>query len=132
MAPARICSTSAAASRLCLPEADVHRQRLRASNIRCRFSGVQVVARVPPAGPVPPPIIVASHRCERFHACCGLMKGCARRCRRPSGCGLADDFRPRADASRRRYRPGCQDCRPLPIAEMHGVAHATSRCAGVH
>jgi hypothetical protein len=32
------------------------------SNIRCRFHspGVQVVARVPSAGPVPPPIIVVT------------------------------------------------------------------------
>ena len=36
--------------------------------------GVQVVALVPAAGPVPPPIMVVTPECRASQACCGQMK----------------------------------------------------------
>jgi hypothetical protein len=63
-APASICSISASGvDALPLPRKPKFIGRLSvASIIRCKFHapGVHVVARVPSAGPVPPPIIVVT------------------------------------------------------------------------
>src|SRR6056297_1761456 len=40
----------------------------------CHGPGVQVVARVPCAGPVPPPSIVVRPECRASSICCGQMK----------------------------------------------------------
>lgn len=40
----------------------------------CHGPGVQVVALVPVAGPVPPPIIVVTPDASASSICCGLMK----------------------------------------------------------
>ncbi len=40
----------------------------------CQGPGVQVVASVPCAGPVPPPIIVVRPECSASSICCGQMK----------------------------------------------------------
>ena len=47
-----------------------------ASSIRaiCHGPGVQVVAEVPAAGPVPPPSIVVTPECSASSTCCGQMK----------------------------------------------------------
>ena len=47
-----------------------------ACNIRpiCQGPGVQVVASVPCAGPVPPPSIVVTPECSASSICCGQMK----------------------------------------------------------
>ena len=47
-----------------------------ACNIRpiCQGPGVHVVARVPCAGPVPPPSIVVRPECSASSICCGQMK----------------------------------------------------------
>ena len=41
---------------------------------RCQGPGVQVVAAVPVAGPVPPPIIVVMPELSASSICCGQMK----------------------------------------------------------
>ncbi len=41
---------------------------------RCHGPGVQVVALVPVAGPVPPPSIVVTPLASASSICCGLMK----------------------------------------------------------
>ena len=41
---------------------------------RCHGPGVQVVAFVPVAGPVPPPIIVVTPLASASSICCGQMK----------------------------------------------------------
>jgi hypothetical protein len=40
----------------------------------CQGPGVQVVALVPAAGPVPPPIIVVTPEVNASSICCGHMK----------------------------------------------------------
>ena len=41
---------------------------------RCHGPGVQVVAKVPVAGPVPPPIMVVTPDISASSICCGQMK----------------------------------------------------------
>jgi hypothetical protein len=41
---------------------------------RCHGPGVQVVALVPVAGPVPPPIMVVTPLVSASSICCGQMK----------------------------------------------------------
>ena len=70
-APASICSTSACGLRgvALAGEAEVHREARRppaSMRARCQGPGVQVVAAVPVAGPVPPPSIVVMPRVERL------------------------------------------------------------------
>ena len=40
----------------------------------CQGPGVQVVASVPCAGPVPPPSMVVTPECSASSICCGQMK----------------------------------------------------------
>jgi hypothetical protein len=78
MAPARICSRNGSGL-----EAFPLPRKPRfigyssaASSIRCKFQGpgVQVVAFVPVAGPVPPPIMVVMPLEIASVICCGQMK----------------------------------------------------------
>jgi hypothetical protein len=57
-------------------EAEVHRERVAAWIIRamCQAPGVQVVASVPCAGPVPPPSIEVTPDISASSICCGQMK----------------------------------------------------------
>ena len=76
--PASICSCSAA-GRLALPLPRKPRFIGKASaacSIRSMFQGpgVQVVAKVPVAGPVPPPIMVVIPLAKASSICCGQMK----------------------------------------------------------
>ena len=78
IAPASTCSTSGGA-RLALPLPRKPRfigNASAASSIRwmCHGPGVQVVANVPVAGPVPPPIIVVTPDISASSICCGQMK----------------------------------------------------------
>ena len=77
-APARIISSSAA-GRDALPLAANARFTGRPSaacnmRARCQGPGVQVVAAVPVAGPVPPPISVVMPAAIASSTCCGQMK----------------------------------------------------------
>jgi hypothetical protein len=77
-APASIISTSARGQRgvALAGEAEVHREGVEASIIRaiCQGPGVQVVASVPCAGPVPPPSMVVTPLISASSICCGQMK----------------------------------------------------------
>ena len=78
MAPASICSCSAV-GRLALPLPRKPRFIGKASAaciMRSMFQGpgVQVVAKVPVAGPVPPPIMVVMPLQRASSICCGAMK----------------------------------------------------------
>ena len=77
-APPSTCSTSAPGSEaLPLPaKARFIGKASAACSIRpmCHGPGVQVVASVPWAGPVPPPSIVVSPECSASSICCGQMK----------------------------------------------------------
>jgi hypothetical protein len=78
IAPASICSASGA-GRLALPlprKPKFIANPSAACSIRSMFQGpgVQVVAFVPVAGPVPPPIIVVMPECSAWSICCGAMK----------------------------------------------------------
>ena len=77
-APARICSTSPSGSDvLPLP---VKPKLIGSASVACSISsmcrapGVQVVALVPVAGPVPPPTNVVTPLASASSACCGQMK----------------------------------------------------------
>ncbi len=78
IAPARICSRNGSGvEQLPLPR----KPRFigyssAASSMRWRFQmpGVQVVALVPVAGPVPPPIMVVMPQASACSICCGQMK----------------------------------------------------------
>ena len=78
IAPASICSASGAGrDGVALAEkAEVHRQAIGRLEHPVIFHGpgVQVVALVPVAGPVPPPISVVSPRTARRQTSCGQMK----------------------------------------------------------
>jgi hypothetical protein len=65
-------------------EAEVHREGIEAWIMRsmCQAPGVQVVASVPCAGPVPPPSMVVTPLISASSICCGQMKWMWRRCRR--------------------------------------------------
>ena len=82
LAPAAICSSSGAGS-LALPlpsRPQFTGSGSAASSIRAMFHGpgVQVVALVPSAGPVPPPIIVVIPLDSAWYTCCGaIMWMCA-------------------------------------------------------
>ena len=78
MAPAAICWLRAS-GRLALPLPRKPRFIGKASaacSMRWRFSGpgVQVVAKVPVAGPVPPPSMVVTPEYSASSICCGQMK----------------------------------------------------------
>ena len=78
MAPARTCSSSGV-GRLTLPLPRKPRfigNASAAASIACRCHGpgVQVVAAVPAAGPVPPPIMVVTPLISASSICCGQMK----------------------------------------------------------
>ncbi len=78
MAPASICSMSAS-GRLALPLPRKPRFIGNASaassmRARCHAPGVQVVALLPVAGPVPPPIMVVMPDISASSICCGQMK----------------------------------------------------------
>ena len=78
MAPARTCSSSGS-GRLTLPLPRKPRFIGKASaapsiECRCHGPGVQVVAAVPTAGPVPPPIMVVTPLIRASSICCGQMK----------------------------------------------------------
>ena len=78
IAPARTCSCSAS-GRLALPlprRPKFIGQASQACNMRAMFQGpgVQVVAAVPAAGPVPPPSIVVTPDIRASSTCCGQMK----------------------------------------------------------
>jgi hypothetical protein len=86
MTPASICSRSAA-GRLALPLPRKPRFIGKASaacSMRSMFHGpgVQVVAKVPVAGPVPPPSMVVTPAASASSICCGQMKWMCCRCRR--------------------------------------------------
>ena len=77
-APAITCSSSAAGSEaLPLPANIRFIGKASAAIIirpRCQGPGVQVVASVPCAGPVPPPIMVVRPECSASSICWGQMK----------------------------------------------------------
>ena len=78
MAPAATCSCSAP-GRLVLPLPRKPRFMAKASaacsmRSMCHGPGVQVVAKVPVAGPVPPPIMVVMPLARASSICCGQMK----------------------------------------------------------
>ena len=77
-APARTISSSAAGRQaLPLPEMPMLTGTpSTACSIRamCQGPGVQVVASVPCAGPVPPPSRVVTPECSASSTCCGQMK----------------------------------------------------------
>ncbi len=78
IAPAAICSRSGP-GRLVLPLPRKPRfigNASAASSMRwmCQGPGVQVVAKVPVAGPVPPPSIVVTPDISASSICCGQMK----------------------------------------------------------
>ena len=78
IAPASTCSRKAS-GRLALPLPKKPRftgSESAASNIRAIFHGpgVQVVALVPVAGPVPPPIMVVTPEQIASSTCCGQIK----------------------------------------------------------
>ena len=76
-APARICSSSGAViDAFPLPAMPMLTGRsAQASSMRamCQGPGVQVVASVPCAGPVPPPRSVVTPECSAWSTCCGQM-----------------------------------------------------------
>ena len=78
MAPALTCSCNAAGKdALPLPSSPKFIGKASAAcNMRSIFHGpgVQVVARVPVAGPVPPPIMVVTPEASASSICCGQMK----------------------------------------------------------
>ena len=78
MTPALICSCKAPGSEV-LPLPKNPRFMGKASpacSMRSMFQGpgVQVVAKVPVAGPVPPPIMVVTPLASASSICCGQMK----------------------------------------------------------
>ncbi len=78
MAPAATCSRSGS-GRLALPLPRKPRFMGKASaacsmRCMCQGPGVQVVAKVPVAGPVPPPIMVVTPDMSASSICCGQMK----------------------------------------------------------
>jgi hypothetical protein len=77
-APASTCSSSAAgqAGVALAEKAEIHRQALGRLQHAPQVPGpgVQVVALVPVAGPVPPPIIVVTPDISASSTCCGQMK----------------------------------------------------------
>ena len=78
MAPALICSSSESGKlALPLPRKPKFMGKLSAAcNIlpRCQAPGVQVVALVPVAGPVPPPIMVVTPLIKASSICWGQIK----------------------------------------------------------
>ena len=118
-----ICSTSGLgqAGVALAEEAEVHRQRVgrlqHAGDVP--GPGVQVVALVPAAGPVPPPIIVVTPDISASSICCGQMKWMwVSMPPAVSDHALAgDDLGARADDDGRR-RAGCRGCRPCRCAAM--------------
>jgi hypothetical protein len=78
MAPARTCSRSGfgQASVALAEEAEVHREGLGRLEhaLDVPGPGVQVVAKVPVAGPVPPPSMVVTPDISASSICCGQMK----------------------------------------------------------
>ena len=78
MAPARSCSSSASGRlALPLPRNPKFIGRLSAAFSMCAMCqgpGVQVVALVPVAGPVPPPSMVVTPDMSASSTCCGQMK----------------------------------------------------------
>ena len=77
-APPRICSTSPlGCEALPLPAKARFIGKASAASImraRCQGPGVQVVAAVPVAGPVPPPIIMVMPEFSASSICCGQIK----------------------------------------------------------
>ena len=117
-APARIISSSACGQRGVALAGEARgssgrRRRLRSCASMCQAPGVQVVASVPCAGPVPPPSMVVTPDISASSICCGQMKWmCAsmppavRILPSPAMASVAG-----ADDDGRR-RAGCRDCRP--------------------
>ena len=77
-APAVICSSKASGrAAFPLPAKARFMAKLSADcsmRVICQGPGVQVVANVPWAGPVPPPSIVVKPECKASSICCGQMK----------------------------------------------------------
>ena len=85
----------------------------------CQGPGVQVVAKVPCAGPVPPPSIVVMPDISASSICCGQMKWMWR-VEAAGGEDLAfagDDLGAGTDDDGRRPA-GCRDCRPCRCRTM--------------
>jgi len=119
-----IISTSEA-GREALPLPEMPRLTGNASNdwiIRpmCQGPGVQVVAKVPCEGPVPPPSIEVTPDINECSICCGQMKWMW--LSNPPAVRIfpfaRDDVGAGADHDGHR-RAGCRDCRPLPMALIH-------------
>ena len=129
-APARSISSSAA-GREALPLAEKARFIGNASaacsmRARCQGPGVQVVADVPLAGPVPPPHMVVTPEASASSICCGQMKWmCAST--PPAVRILPSPAMISVPGPMMMVTPGCTSGLPaLPIAAIRPLVMATS------